>query len=46
LIDRLAPSRLAPIGTMQEPPLRWRWLEQGLLLRLAAWTPPRSVTHF
>lgn len=46
LINRLAPSRLAPIGTMQEPPLRWRWLEQGLLLRLAAWIPPRSVTHF
>jgi hypothetical protein len=46
LIDRLAPSRLAPIGTMQAPPLRWRLLEQGLLLRLAAWTPPRSVTHF
>lgn len=35
LIDRLAPSRLTPIGTMQEPPLRWRLLEQGLLLKLS-----------
>jgi Acyl-CoA reductase (LuxC) len=35
LIDRLGPSRVTPIGTMQEPPLQWRLLEQGLLLRLS-----------
>jgi hypothetical protein len=35
LINRLGPSRVTPIGTMQEPPLQWRLLEQGLLLQLA-----------
>jgi hypothetical protein len=35
LIDRLAPSRVTPIGTMQEPPLRWHLLDQGLLLQLS-----------
>ncbi|HUJ79701.1 MAG TPA: acyl-CoA reductase [Nitrospiria bacterium] len=45
-IARLAPSRLTPIGTMQEPSLRWRLLDQGLLLRLAAWTHPHSIAHF
>jgi hypothetical protein len=43
LIDRLGPSRLTPIGTMQEPSLRWRLLDQGLLLRLATWTQTNSV---
>jgi hypothetical protein len=42
LIERFTPSRLTPIGTMQEPPLRWRLLDQGLLMQLSAWsdTPP------
>jgi Acyl-CoA reductase (LuxC) len=44
-IDRLAPSRLAPIGTMQEPPLRWRLLDQGLLIQLSEWTGTPSVEH-
>jgi len=37
-IERLGPSRCAPIGAMQEPPLRWRLIDQGLLFRLATWS--------
>jgi len=46
LIDRLTPSRQTPIGTMQEPPLRWRLLDQGLLMQLAAWTETPSDARF
>jgi hypothetical protein len=35
MINRLCPSRVTPIGTMQEPPLQWRLLEQGLLLQIS-----------
>ena len=45
IIDQFTPSRLTPIGTMQEPPLRWRLIDQGLLLRLTQWTGTISNSH-
>jgi hypothetical protein len=46
LIDRLGASRLTSIGMMQEPPLRWRLLDQGLLFKLATWIETPSTGRF
>ncbi len=42
-LGALGASRCGPVGEMQEPPLRWRWLDQGLLAQLFQWNDTRTA---